>query len=74
MFSRHVANLLGMGEMDGGPGSGFSQCYSCFPVSFIGKDEMEKGNKILLPQSALHALARLHISWPMLFEVVNEAK
>ncbi|KFH05945.1 ubiquitin fusion degradation protein UFD1CY, partial [Toxoplasma gondii VAND] len=29
---------------------------------------------VLLPQSALHALARLHISWPMLFEVVNEAK
>ncbi|PFH35705.1 ubiquitin fusion degradation protein UFD1CY [Besnoitia besnoiti] len=63
-----------MGEGDGDLGSGFSQSYSCFPVSFIGKDDMEKGNKILLPQSALHALARLHISWPMLFEVVNEAK
>ncbi|CBZ53842.1 Ubiquitin fusion-degradation protein (ISS),related [Neospora caninum Liverpool] len=74
MFSRHVANLLGMGDVEGGARSGFSQCYSCFPVSFIGKDDMEKGNKILLPQSALHALARLHISWPMLFEVVNEAK
>lgn len=49
----------------------FIEEYACYPVSFIGKDDMENGNKILLPQSALNALARRHISWPMLFEVCN---
>lgn len=49
----------------------FTEEYACYSVSFIGKDDMENGNKILLPQSALNALARRHISWPMLFEVCN---
>lgn len=49
----------------------FTEEYACYPVSFIGKDDMENGNKILLPQTALNALARRHISWPMLFEVSN---
>ncbi|KOB88567.1 hypothetical protein PFDG_02899, partial [Plasmodium falciparum Dd2] len=49
----------------------FQEEYTCYPVSFIGKDDMENGNKIILPQPALNALARGHISWPMLFEVSN---
>ncbi|CRG95699.1 ubiquitin fusion degradation protein UFD1, putative [Plasmodium gallinaceum] len=49
----------------------FTEEYTCYPVSFIGKDDMENGNKIILPQTALNALARRHISWPMLFEVSN---
>ncbi|ETW16269.1 hypothetical protein PFFVO_04803 [Plasmodium falciparum Vietnam Oak-Knoll (FVO)] len=49
----------------------FQEEYTCYPVSFIGKDDMENGNKIILPQTALNALARRHISWPMLFEVSN---
>ncbi|SBS87517.1 ubiquitin fusion degradation protein UFD1, putative (UFD1) [Plasmodium ovale curtisi] len=69
----------------------FTEEYTCYPVSFIGKDDMENGNKsrtnareesctlfcisplyiVILPQTALNALARRHISWPMLFEVSN---
>lgn len=53
--------------------SRYDQQYQCYPVSFIGRDELEKGNKIILPPSALDHLARLNISYPMLFELVNPA-
>merc|ERR1719463_915482 len=69
------------GPGPGGPGAGgffgggvpgrFDHQYQCFPVSFIGREELEKGNKIILPPSALDHLARLNISYPMLFEVSN---
>lgn len=49
----------------------FDNQYQAFPVCFIGKDELEKGNKIVLPSSALDHLARLNISYPMLFEASN---
>ncbi|AFZ79441.1 ubiquitin fusion degradation protein, putative [Theileria equi strain WA] len=45
--------------------------YRCFSVSFAGKESMENGNKILLPQSALNELASRNISWPMMFEIKN---
>ncbi|KAH8741832.1 ubiquitin fusion degradation protein (UFD1) [Cryptosporidium ryanae] len=48
--------------------------YSCYPVSFAGRDELESGNKILLPPSALNMLARRNITWPMLFQVSNPLK
>lgn len=48
----------------------FNRQYQVFPMCFLdGKDELEKGNKIILPQSALDHLARLNISYPMLFEL-----
>jgi len=54
-------------------GSGrFEQEYNCFPSSFLGRDDIDKGNKIILPSSALETLARLNISYPMLFELTNE--
>lgn len=40
-----------------GPGGGggfinrFDAQYQCFPVSFMGRDDLEKGNKIILPPS-----------------------
>lgn len=49
----------------------FDNQYQAFPMCFIGKDELEKGNKIILPSSALDHLARLNISYPMLFELNN---
>jgi ubiquitin fusion degradation protein 1 len=62
----------------GGPGWGFGvpqgrfdELYACFPVSFLGKGDTENGNKIFLPQSALDKLARLQITYPMLFEVTS---
>ena len=47
----------------------FEQEYNCYPSSFLGRDDIDKGNKIILPTSALETLARLNISYPMLFEV-----
>lgn len=71
-LGRQMASSL-FGEGGGAPGGNraFRREYACYPVSFVGKDELEKGNKILLPQSALHQLARMNITWPMLFEVRN---
>eukprot|EP01070_Trichotokara_eunicae_P000134 Trichotokara_eunicae@DN10344_c0_g1_i1.p1 len=57
-----------------GGNNSFNEEYLSYPVSFVGKDELEKGNKLLLPASALASLARMNISWPMLFEVVNQGK
>jgi len=61
----------GGGFFGGGVPGRFDHQYQAFPVSFAGKEELEKGNKMILPQSALDHLARLHISYPMLFEVSN---
>ncbi|EER19967.1 conserved hypothetical protein [Perkinsus marinus ATCC 50983] len=54
-----------------GSGGTFDVQYHCYPVSFLGREELEKGNKILLPQSALDQLARLNVSYPMLFQISN---
>lgn len=55
------------------PPDHFEQEYACYPVSFVGREELENGNKILLPQSALSTLARMNVTWPMLFKISNTA-
>eukprot|EP00922_Rhytidocystis_sp_ex-Travisia-forbesii_P052000 GHVS01077180.1.p1 GENE.GHVS01077180.1~~GHVS01077180.1.p1 ORF type:complete len:325 (+),score=30.90 GHVS01077180.1:383-1357(+) len=75
-FGRQMASFFSesMGDDPSGSSTGggrFRKHYACYPVSFAGKDVMEKGNKILLPQSALHQLARMNITWPMLFEMTE---
>eukprot|EP00401_Gymnodinium_catenatum_P079554 CAMPEP_0117574648 /NCGR_PEP_ID=MMETSP0784-20121206/61721_1 /TAXON_ID=39447 /ORGANISM="" /LENGTH=314 /DNA_ID=CAMNT_0005373537 /DNA_START=65 /DNA_END=1005 /DNA_ORIENTATION=+ len=59
------------GFFGGGVPGRFDHQYQVFPVSFLGREDLEKGNKIILPQSALDHLARLNISYPMLFEISN---
>ena len=60
----------GGGFFGAGSGQGrFEQEYNCYPSSFLGRDDIDKGNKIILPSSALDTLARLNVSYPMLFEV-----
>ncbi|TKY48404.1 Ubiquitin fusion degradation protein 1-like [Spatholobus suberectus] len=49
----------------------FEQIYRCYPVSFIEKSDLEKGDKIIMPPSALDRLASLHIEYPMLFQLKN---
>ncbi|XP_071719630.1 uncharacterized protein [Rutidosis leptorrhynchoides] len=49
----------------------FEQNYRCYPVSFIEKSHLEKGDKIIMPPSALDRLAYLQIDYPMLFELRN---
>ncbi|KAF5745409.1 ubiquitin fusion degradation protein 1 isoform X2 [Tripterygium wilfordii] len=54
-------------------GASFEQTYRCYPASFIEKPQIESGDKIIMPPSALDRLASLHIDYPMLFELRNEA-
>lgn len=49
----------------------FEQSYRCYPVSFIDKSHLEKGDKVIMPPSALDRLANLQIDYPMLFELSN---
>ncbi|KAM7482668.1 hypothetical protein LguiB_007251 [Lonicera macranthoides] len=49
----------------------FEQTYRCYPTSFIDKPQLENGDKIIMPPSALDRLASLHIDYPMLFELCN---
>ncbi|KAK8925715.1 hypothetical protein KSP39_PZI018204 [Platanthera zijinensis] len=52
-------------------GNSFEQTYRCYPASFIDKPQLEAGDKIIMPPSALDRLASLHIEYPMLFELCN---
>ncbi|XP_016539844.1 ubiquitin fusion degradation protein 1 homolog isoform X1 [Capsicum annuum] len=52
-------------------GRSFEQTYRCYPASFIDKPQIENGDKIIIPPSALDRLASLHIDYPMLFELRN---
>ncbi|XP_061351226.1 uncharacterized protein LOC133296288 [Gastrolobium bilobum] len=54
-------------------GTSFEQTYRCYPASFIEKPQIESGDKIIMPPSALDRLASLHIDYPMLFELRNDA-
>ncbi|KAG6538225.1 hypothetical protein ZIOFF_003337 [Zingiber officinale] len=54
-------------------GNSFEQTYRCYPASFIDKPQLEMGDKIIMPPSALDRLASLHIDYPMLFELYNVA-
>ena len=56
--------------------------YKAYSPAFFGKAEINKGNKskhpafsnhcvVILPSSALHEMARLNISYPMMFMVSN---
>lgn len=54
-------------------GTSFEQTYRCYPASFIDKAQIENGDKVIMPPSALDRLASLHIDYPMLFELQNAA-
>ncbi|XP_012573153.1 uncharacterized protein [Cicer arietinum] len=49
----------------------FEQVYRCCPVSSLQRPNLENGDKIIMPPSALDRLARMHIEYPMLFELEN---
>mmetsp|Transcript_37563 Transcript_37563/g.94215 ORF Transcript_37563/g.94215 Transcript_37563/m.94215 type:complete len:203 (-) Transcript_37563:1275-1883(-) len=44
----------------------------CYPVSFIQKSELEKGDKIILPPSILEHLSALDVDWPLMFELKSK--
>ncbi|XP_022654343.1 ubiquitin recognition factor in ER-associated degradation protein 1-like isoform X2 [Varroa destructor] len=52
----------------------FTSEYRAFSVTMLPGNErrdVERGNKFLLPPSALDLLTRLNITYPMLFKIVN---
>ncbi|KAI5800221.1 ubiquitin fusion degradation protein UFD1-domain-containing protein [Peziza echinospora] len=55
----------------------FNEYFRCYPVTFMTGPERESlnfGGKVIMPPSALEKLTRLHISYPMLFELRNGPK
>eukprot|EP01050_Picozoa_sp_SAG11_P003554 SAG11_NODE_204_length_12459_cov_6.526133_3_plen_113_part_00 len=58
----------------GAPGE-FNQKFNVYPPLMMEREkpQVEEGDKIIMPSSCLDTLARLRISYPMLFEVTNEA-
>ena len=61
----------------GMPARRFDEYFRCYPVSMMpgpDRNEANHGGKVFLPASALDKLTRLHITYPMLFELINGAK
>lgn len=64
-------------RMGGGRNRRFDEYYRCYPTAMMpGPERLDAnyGGKVFLPASALEKLTRLHISYPMLFELINGAK
>lgn len=58
----------------GGAPRRFDEYFRCYPVAMMpgpDREEANHGGKIFLPPSALDRLTRLHITYPMLFELIN---
>lgn len=53
------------------PDDAFTRQFRCYPVSFIDRPDLELGDKIVLPPSALDTLTRLNITFPMLFKLTS---
>lgn len=52
----------------------FDEYYRCYPVIMMNgpdRSSANYGGKVFLPPSALEKLTRLHITYPMLFELTN---
>ncbi|CAO2192495.1 unnamed protein product [Urochloa humidicola] len=47
----------------------FEGTYRCLPPSYAANPNLEDGDKLLLPASALHRLATLRVEYAMLFEL-----
>ncbi|KAA8909204.1 ubiquitin fusion degradation protein UFD1-domain-containing protein [Sphaerosporella brunnea] len=55
----------------GGPPRRFDTYFRCYPIAVLDRKELNYGGKIIMPPSALEKLTRLHIAYPMLFELHN---
>ena len=61
-----------MGGAMGGPRPPhrtFTSQYHCYSSAYASKPHLESGDKIILPPSALDALSRLLVEYPMLFNL-----
>lgn len=69
--------VLGTAMRYGATARRFDEYYRCYPVAMLPGPERENvnhGGKVIMPPSALDKLTRLHITYPMLFELHNGAK
>lgn len=57
----------------GGIGGTFEKKYSVLSVAMSGRENLEEGDKILLPPSAFEQLSRMEVDYPMLFRISNDA-
>ncbi|KAK0508423.1 hypothetical protein JMJ35_009507 [Cladonia borealis] len=67
----------GMMGRAGGAHQRFDEYYRCYPVAMLpgpDREHVNHGGKVFMPPSALDKLTRLHITYPMLFELINGAK
>ncbi|KAA8900058.1 ubiquitin fusion degradation protein UFD1-domain-containing protein [Sphaerosporella brunnea] len=55
----------------GGPARRFDTYFRCYPIAVLDRKQLNYGGKILMPPSALEKLTRLHIAYPMVFELHN---
>jgi len=58
----------------GGAARRFDEYFRCYPVAMMPgpeRDDANHGGKVFLPPSALDKLTRMHITYPMLFELIN---
>ena len=56
----------GVAMYDEGP---FEETYKIYSVAFFDKASLEKGDKVVLPASALVRLTKLRVQYPMLFSI-----
>mmetsp|Transcript_1185 Transcript_1185/g.1928 ORF Transcript_1185/g.1928 Transcript_1185/m.1928 type:complete len:363 (-) Transcript_1185:13-1101(-) len=61
-------NMYGMHNVPATSGA-FTRRLRVHSLLDVGRAELEKGDKIILPTSALDALTRLHIVYPMMFKI-----
>ncbi|KAL8698022.1 MAG: hypothetical protein Q9224_002040 [Gallowayella concinna] len=60
----------------GGAPRRFDEYYRCYPIAMLPgpeREDVNHGGKVMMPPSALDKLTRLHITYPMMFELVNGA-
>ena len=71
-FILRMFRFGGGGDRGNRASSLFEAQYRAYPVSFIDRSELDKGDKIILPPSALDRLSQLgDLDFPMLFNVEN---
>ena len=73
MYPPGLLRRMGAGH----PAARFDEYYRCYPVVMLPGPERENvnhGGKVIMPPSALDKLTRLHITYPMLFELINGNK
>jgi len=64
--------MFGLSAFGGFFGGGRFSCeLRCYPVSFTGRDDLEAGNRLVLPPAALERLEAINAPSPMHFEVTT---